>query len=1110
MSNVRVMTARPHRLLPQIIKSIGEHIRTGNECVLLVPEQFTLQAEREIITRLQRPGLFSVEVISPTRLRHRVTEAVGADDRTALSAAGQQMAVHFTLQQCAQELKFYQGSVNRRGFAQKLTALIADMKRGGLQPDALSEYAKAQPEGMEKDKLQDLAVLYTAYYQTLADKLDDSDDLNQFVTDHLAESEILAGKHILTFGFDAMSEPLIVLLCAMARCGESLTVGLICDTSNAADEALYLPVRQSIARFRAALDGFGISLQELPVENKPLTHAPAIRFLDDVVYAYPQYKFEEEQDSVYVSQFHSPFEEASFAARKVLQLQEQGVSLERIAVLYPDQNGYPFAVTAALTDSGLPFYTDDKLPALSHALVQYLLAALRCMANGYQIEDVLSLLKSGYAGIAFDDACLLENYALEFGIRHSRWLKPFTMGEEETLARAETLRKAVISPLMDVRAMLVQAKTTVQSLEAVMQLLTSANAYEKLKQEEAALLEANLLVRAGQNSQIWQAVLELMDQLLILSDGKRIPLNSIADRLESGFSAITLAALPPAANMLHAGILGHSLTGEVDYVFLLGMNDGILSRGSESLLTELERAKAQEDTETFLGLTEESRLAFARLDIKRAMTLPRKVLFLSYAKTDPAGNALQPLDLVVDMEQQLFAVLPDATDEINSLPVSSRQALAELSDKLRILSGGEGDSLPDLWRERLGRLLSSPATTSQAFGLLQAAGFRVETLPLSLATAQMLFGDRALSVSRLESYAACPFRHYVTYGLLPQERSEWEVTPIERGNFFHASLQRFAQIAANTPQFPNCTQEQVAAMAEDATAGLVDDLITGPMGDGSRSQASLVQAKSIVNRACQAVTDHLASGAFALESAEASFGFSGEDSFPPVVLTLPNGTEISLHGRIDRIDRYDTPDAVYRRVVDYKSGSYASLDASKLWHGLQLQLVLYMDAATRNRGDAKPAGAFYFHLINPLSKADEAKPETVDADIQKQLQMDGVALADVAILDAMDAGETKVSIPQAITAKGEIRKGAKVLDTAHLDALMTHSRTKAADFAQRMLSGDIDINPVKQGASQSCDYCQYRAICGYDPLARGAHSTEIRSMSMEELAQNLDPSDDGS
>ena len=223
-----------------------------------------------------------------------------------------------------------------------------------------------------------------------------------------------------------------------------------------------------------------------------------------------------------------------------------------------------------------------------------------------------------------------------------------------------------------------------------------------------------------------------------------------------------------------------------------------------------------------------------------------------------------------------------------------------------------------------------------------------------------------------------------------------------------------------------------------------------------------------------------------------------------VTFLVQLGTDITLHGRIDRIDRLDTPDGAYRRVVDYKSGSYAALDAAELWHGMQLQLMLYLDAVTRNTGEAKPAGAFYFHLFDPMSKADGNQPETVRADIQKQLQMNGIALADPAVLQAMDSGEENVAIPAAVTRWGAMRKNAKVLDAAHLDALINHARGKAAQFSVQMLAGDIAVQPVKHGVRDSCTYCAYRSICGYDPLAGGAQGREIFSISLDELAQKLD------
>ena len=50
-----------------------------------------------------------------------------------------------------------------------------------------------------------------------------------------------------------------------------------------------------------------------------------------------------------------------------------------------------------------------------------------------------------------------------------------------------------------------------------------------------------------------------------------------------------------------------------------------------------------------------------------------------------------------------------------------------------------------------------------------------------------------------------------------------------------------------------------------------------------------------------------------------------------------------MRGRIDRVDRYETDESVYLRVVDYKSGAQ-SLDPARIWMGMQLQLLLYLEA----------------------------------------------------------------------------------------------------------------------------------------------------------------------
>lgn len=1102
---VRILTARPHRLFEPVVAEIGERFRREESVILLVPEQFTLQAERELMRRLRLTGFFTIDVLSPSRLYERVLEAAGRDGREPLSDAGRRMAVSQALERLEDKLGYYGSIAHRRGFVEKVTALITDLKRGGMGPEMLEEYAATQPAGVAREKFGDLGKIFAQYRAVLRDRFSDSEDQLAYVAGRLEKSGCLRGRHLYVYGFDTLPEQMMTLLCAAAPLCENLTVALICDAPTEPDAELFLPIRQGIARFCAMLAEHGLTAQTVPLPPKPLAHAPAIAHIDQSLFTFSPKPFAGNQENVYLFSGLSPFEEATLMTRQVLRLLAGGMDIERIAVLYPDQNGYAFAVSAALRDSGIPFYTDEKLPATSHGLVRYLLCALRAAADGYRNQDMLGMLKSGYAPLTFSEGCELENYAYAYGVNRQRWLKPFTKGEPALAARCEALRLRLVEPLTRARAGLVAARDTAASMTAAFGLLTDVNAYETLKAEEARLLENGLAVRASQNSQVWLAILTLFDQLVRLGDGARIPLKHIATRLECGFAAVSLAALPPASGMLHAGALGHLLAEDMEAVFLLGLNDGILSRDTESLLTPEERARTQSDTGCFLGLTDESRALFAKLDLKRAMTLPRRLLFLSCAKTAPDGGALRPAALLVTLQNRIFSTLSQSPVPVHELPMSAAQALSELSLLLRAYADGAlAGELSGRWQDVLRRLLKSPATAPAAMRLLRALRFDGQAQPLAPEQARALFGDEALSVSRLEQFADCPFKHFVSFGLRPQILREWKVDPIETGSFYHASLDRFARLARQNADYPNLPDQSVERMAEDAIAPLLSELLSGPMGDGERSRARFEQARSAIRRAAVTITSQLRAGRFTLYETEASFGYEG--GMPPIVLSLANGREVMLRGRIDRIDRYDAPDAVYLRVIDYKSAQQ-SLDAARTWWGLQLQLLLYLDVCTAAIENGKPAGAFYFYVADPLVESDTDLAPVVEAKLRDVFQLRGITLTDVEILNAMDSGETPCVLPPVYLKSGELRKNAKALDMAQFTALLAHAREVAASLADGLFGGRTEISPARDQSRAACDHCDFRAICHFDPDAPDAPFRDVPDMSMEQLRDELTPLD---
>ena len=134
------------------------------------------------------------------------------------------------------------------------------------------------------------------------------------------------------------------------------------------------------------------------------------------------------------------------------------------------------------------------------------------------------------------------------------------------------------------------------------------------------------------------------------------------------------------------------------------------------------------------------------------------------------------------------------------------------------------------------------------------------------------------------------------------------------------------------------------------------------------------------------------------------------------------------------MDVCEDGDNLYVKVVDYKSGSTA-FDLVALYYGLQLQLVVYLNAAMEieqkeNPGKhVIPAGILYYNLKDPiLDRKETEQPEEIQERLLSQLQMNGLVNADREIIDRMDrqlSGRSQV-IPVCVNKDGSLSKSSSV------------------------------------------------------------------------------------
>ena len=357
-----------------------------------------------------------------------------------------------------------------------------------------------------------------------------------------------------------------------------------------------------------------------------------------------------------------------------------------------------------------------------------------------------------------------------------------------------------------------------------------------------------------------------------------------------------------------------------------------------------------------------------------------------------------------------------------------------------------------------------------------------------------------MSVSRLENFAVCPYKHFVEQGLSPKPRKEWTLTPIDAGNFYHSALEGFTRLLPTIPHWPKIDKKTCDAVVDQAAEPLFEQLLSGVMGDSARMRAQGEKYRRVLKRVAWTFTRGAKQSAFTPQSAEVRFGYPG--GIPPVELTLKDGSKVFVRGIIDRIDRYAGDEGVYLRVVDYKSGA-EKLDAARIYWGAQLQLLLYLRAALAQEASAQPAGAFYMRVADPLLPDQEDTAQVEDA-LARALCLRGVALKDAAILRAMDDGTPPLILPKVLTADGGFDQRAMLATLEDLSGLIRYAGEMAAQWAEKMRAGEIDAAPLcDQKLKGPCEYCDYAAICRRDVSRAPENARLMQEMRFDALLEKI-------
>ena len=822
----------------------------------------------------------------------------------------------------------------------------------------------------------------------------------------------------------------------------------------------------------------------------------------------------------------SPREEVHQTALYIRHLiREQGMTYRDIAVVIGDLEGYASYVETEFGQLEIPCFLDRTRGIVLNPMIEYIKSALQLYIKDFSYDTVFHFLRSGMADISREEIDELENYVIRTGARGYRtYSRLFTRRTEELQENAEGSEQAEEKTMERLNRIRQQFMDAVEILHMGSQekagdyvshlydFLEQNQVQQKLLNYQQQFEKEGDLSRAREYAQIYRLVMDLLDQVYELLGEEEISRQEFADILEAGFGEITVGTIPQNVDRIVVGDMERTRLKQVKVLFFLGVNDGNIPKNASKggIISDMDREFLIESG-TEMAPSPRQQMYIQRLYLYLNMTKPSEQLYLSYAKVNSEGKGIRP-SYLIDTVRKLFPAMSVEYPQNRSRleQIEGRQEGARyLAEELREYVEG---TLPE--EERQDFYLMYRAYEADAVGrdlLTRAAFRRYRESGLSRIVARALYGQQLEnSVSRLETYAACACRHFLQYGLSLQEREEFGFEASDMGTVYHAVLENFAgKLAESNLTWWDFTEDFAAKAVKESVEAYAATYGETVLYSSARNEYAITRMSRILTRTVLTLQKHLKQGSFQPDDYELSFRFA--EDLDSIHVDLSEDEKMHLQGRIDRIDVSEDAEHVYVKVIDYKSGN-RKFDLAALYYGLQLQLVVYMNAAmemeSRKHPDKEivPAALLYYHIDDPTIETPvELTDEQINEQILAKLRMNGVVNSDPEVVERLDRymQDKSVVIPVEKKKDGSFSARSGVLSREEMQLISSYVDAKIRSIGREILDGKIAANPYEKGNEEACTYCAYKKVCGFDGSIPGYEKRQLEDLDKQALMQRM-------
>ncbi len=1002
----------------KIISSIGERIDNRQKSILIVPQSSTFNFEKRICAQLNIQGFIDVEVCSFNKLATQIVDFCGRQDKCFLDDSAKAMLLRACIVKEKENLTILKNASLRKGFVPLCLSLISNLQNCAYPPQALKQTAEKLEDGLLKQKLNDICIIYERYMQILSSGYTDNIDRLNSAKELIPYYSPLKNVKIFIDGFDLFTSQLFSFIIALAHvCDVDIALSSAMDKS---DRRAYEFHEQTLNKLIKFVKENGIEYKITPVLDLYSEKASELKFLEDNFYAKNAQKFDGEPNAITLNLFKGVYDELTHVALDISKKVRNGARYKDFCVLCGNIDSYSSAVKSIFARYNIPVFTDSQYDITAHPVSRLLFSALEACVFSYSPKSVINYVLSRLSPLTDDEADRftlfittydIKNYELENGLSYLR-------GKEDEQADFDLLRERAILPLKSFSLALSLGATAKEKAKACYDFFTSLNVFDKINTIVDYYEDLGFFGLSDVSAQLWNITIELLNSISSLMSETPLTTDEFRLTLLEGFNFSPASTIPSVIDCVTFGDLSSGKEGNFKYTYIIGANEGVIPALTTpgGILTNKENDILLENG-IDLAHSAESEDARARYQAYAAFCVAKEFLSVSSTTTTISGSSARPSTILKRFETLNLAKINQVSASYSELSFLNPMTLNQLTLALALDKGktnealAVADFLNQYSPEKFNAFLSHTKTQAQS---------------ISQKTASKLFAEKdTSSISRLEEFSSCPLAHFISYGLSPAEPQEYAANALDVGNLIHATLEEFVKNYAKSNFL--LSDDECNNFVEDNFKIQLPKVHFGAMLSSARQRVLNNNILDLTKRCALAIKDDI--GTFTPIGEEISFGFGKSK---PIEVCTDFGS-IYLCGKIDRADTCIKDGKVLVRIVDYKAGSKA-FDEKGIASGEDIQLMIYMHAVLKYIGENSSPAEAYLMRIDPANNS---------------------------------------SLRSGISVSDQKADGIKGVSQEAFNNYIDIALSSAKQAAEGMLSGNISANQ----SIKHCEYCNYKNIC---------------------------------